>query len=311
MSKIHNTAIIGKNTIIGSNVEIGPYCVVEDGVKIGNDNILHSSVYMSGETDIGNGNNFFPFCSIGSMPQDLKYQGEKSRLIIGDENIFREHCTANPGTSGDNMITIIGNSSLFMIGAHIAHDCNIGDKVIMANQATLGGHVQVDNFAVLGGLSAVHQFCRIGKLAMVCGLSAVENELAKSGGNAKARYISRRVTLEDDFDAQDIKIFLNAYKPKDTDIKVYYRVHNSEDPTSFEDRPYVIMTQETDINRISASETDVNEYVFRSSANNVAYTSGSIRYDKFKTFAIKIVLGSASTSIIPKVKDLKAVALDF
>ena len=140
---------------------------------------------------------------------------------------------------------------------------------------------------------------------------SVKNELAKSGGNAKARYISRRVTLEDNFDAQDIKVWLNAYKPKDTDIKVYYRVHNSEDPTSFEDRPYVIMTQETDANRISASETDVNEYVFRSSANNVAYTSGSIRYDKFKTFAIKIVLGSASSSVIPKVKDMKAVALDF
>tara|TARA_X000000368_G_C22711546_1_gene571251 strand:- start:18 stop:662 length:645 start_codon:yes stop_codon:yes gene_type:complete len=136
---------------------------------------------MSGETDIGNGNNFFPFCSIGSIPQDLKYQGEKSKLIIGDENIFREHCTANPGTSGDNMITSIGNSSLFMIGAHIAHDCIIGDKVIMANQATLGGHVQVDNFAVLGGLSAVHQFCRIGKLAMVGGLSAVENDVIPFG----------------------------------------------------------------------------------------------------------------------------------
>ncbi len=181
MNKIHNTAIIGKNAIIGSNVKIGPYCVIEDGVKIGNDNILYSSVYMSGETDIGNGNTFFPFCSIGSKPQDLKYQGEKSKLIIGDENIFREHSTANPGTSGDNMKTIIGNSSLFMIGAHIAHDCIIGDKVIMANQATLGGHVQVDNFAVLGGLSAVHQFCRIGKLAMIGGLSAVENDVIPFG----------------------------------------------------------------------------------------------------------------------------------
>ena len=181
MNKIHNTAIIGKNTIIGSNVIIGPYCIIEDGVKIGNDNILHSSVYISGETDIGKRNTFFPFCSIGSEPQDLKYQGEKSKLIIGDENIFREHCTANPGTSGDNMITNIGNSSLFMVGAHIAHDCIIGDKVIMANQATLGGHVKVDNFAVLGGLSAVHQFCRIGKLAMVGGLSAVENDVIPFG----------------------------------------------------------------------------------------------------------------------------------
>ena len=181
MSKIHNTAIIGKNTIIGSNVKIGPYCIIENGVKIGNDNILHSSVYIAGETDIGKSNTFFPFCSIGSEPQDLKYQGEKSKLIIGDENIFREHCTVNPGTSGDNMITSIGNSSLFMVGAHIAHDCIIGDKVIMANQATLGGHVKVGNFAVLGGLSAVHQFCRIGKLAMVGGLSAVENDVIPFG----------------------------------------------------------------------------------------------------------------------------------
>ena len=181
MSKVHNTAIIGKNVIIGSNVTIGPYCVIEDGVKIGNDNILYSSVYMSGETDVGKGNTFFPFCSIGSKPQDLKYQGEKSKLIIGNENIFREHSTANPGTSGDNMKTVIGNSSLFMIGAHIAHDCIIGDKVIMANQATLGGHVHVDNFAILGGLSAVHQFCRIGKLAMVGGLSAVENDVIPFG----------------------------------------------------------------------------------------------------------------------------------
>tara|TARA_B100000902_G_scaffold397698_1_gene462275 strand:- start:2385 stop:3164 length:780 start_codon:yes stop_codon:yes gene_type:complete len=181
MNKIHNTAIIGKNTVIGSNVEIGPYCVVEEGVKIGNDNILHSSVYMTGDTDIGEGNTFFPFCSIGSNPQDLKYQGEKSRLIIGNKNIFREYCTVNTGTAGDNMITIIGSSSLFMIGAHIAHDCIIGDKVIMANQATLGGHVHVDNFAVLGGLSAVHQFCRIGKLAMIGGLSAVENDVIPFG----------------------------------------------------------------------------------------------------------------------------------
>ena len=177
MNKIHNTAIIGKNTVIGSNVEIGPYCVVDEGVRIGNDNILQSSVYMSGETDIGEGNTFFPFCSIGSKPQDLKYQGEKSRLIIGNKNIFREHCTANPGTAGDKMITVIGSSSLFMIGAHIAHDCIIGDNVIMANQATLGGHVHVDDFAVLGGLSAVHQFCKIGKLAMIGGMSAVENDV--------------------------------------------------------------------------------------------------------------------------------------
>ncbi len=181
MNKIHKTAIIENNSVIGSNVTIGPYCVIEDGVKIANNNILHSSVCISGETEIGDGNIFYPFCSIGSVPQDLKYKGEKSKLLIGEKNIFREHSTVNPGTSGDNLITLIGDSSLFMIGAHIAHDCIIGNNVIMANQATLGGHVHVDDLAVLGGLSAVHQFCRIGKLAMIGGLSAVENDVIPYG----------------------------------------------------------------------------------------------------------------------------------
>jgi|TARA_R100000482_G_C5020701_1_gene99739 hypothetical protein len=140
---------------------------------------------------------------------------------------------------------------------------------------------------------------------------SVASELGSDGGNAKTRYISRRVTLEDGFDAQDLKVFLNAYKPKDTDIKVYFRVHNSEDPEDFEDKPYVLFTQETDANLISASESDIKEYVFRTSSNNISYTSGTQTYDNFKTFSIKIVLGSASTAIIPKIKDMKAIALDF
>ncbi len=181
MKSIHNTAIVGKNVTIGDNVEIGPYCVIDDGVKIGNNNTIYPSVHITGNTEVGEGNNFFSFCSIGSIPQDLKYKGENSRLIIGNHNIFREHSTANPGTEGDNMETIIGNSSLFMAGVHIAHDCIIGDHVIMANQATLGGHVHIDDNAVLGGISAVHQFCKIGKMAMVGGLSAVENDVIPYG----------------------------------------------------------------------------------------------------------------------------------
>ena len=181
MNKIHNTAIIGDDVIIGDNVTIGPNCVIDNGVKIGNNNIIYSSVYITGNTEVGEGNKFFPFCSIGSIPQDLKYMGENSKLIIGNKNTFREYTTANPGTSGDNLLTIIGNSSLFMVGAHIAHDCIIGDKVIMANQATLGGHVHIDNNSVLGGISAVHQFCKVGKMAMVGGLSAVENDVIPFG----------------------------------------------------------------------------------------------------------------------------------
>ncbi len=177
MKKIHKTAIIGENCKIGNDVVIGPFSIIEDEVMIGNGNVIKSSVFIGKGTDIGTSNTFFPFSSIGSIPQDLKYKGEKSRLVIGNNNVFREHSTANIGTEGDRMETTIGNSSLFMIGAHIAHDCKIGNNTIFANQATLGGHVQVDDFAVIGGLSAVHQFCKIGKLAMIGGMSAVENDV--------------------------------------------------------------------------------------------------------------------------------------
>ena len=177
MNVIHPTAIISDNSIIGKNVSIGAYSIIEDNVRIGNNCIIYPSVFIGSNTDMGKGNKIFPFSSIGSIPQDLKYKGEKSRLIIGDNNIFREHCTANLGTEGDNMKTIIGNSSLFMVGVHIAHDCNVGNGVIFANQVTLGGHVQVDDNAVIGGLSAIHQFCKIGKLAMIGGMSAVENDV--------------------------------------------------------------------------------------------------------------------------------------
>ena len=177
MTNIHKTAIVSKNAIIGKNVIIGPYFVIGDNVKIGNDNVIHSSVCINGNTDISEKNQFFPFCSIGSIPQDLKYRGENSMLIIGQGNVFREYCNANLGTEGDKMQTIIGNNSLFMVGVHIAHDCVIEDNVIFANQATLGGHVHVESNAVIGGISAVHQFCKIGKLAMIGGMSAVENDV--------------------------------------------------------------------------------------------------------------------------------------
>ena len=177
MTNIHKSAIISKNAVIGDNVTIGAYSVIGDNVKIANNNIIHSSVCIDGFTDIGESNQFFPFCSIGSIPQDLKYCGENSKLIIGKNNTFREYCNANPGTEGDRMETLIGNESLFMVGVHIAHDCIIENSVIFANQTTLGGHVYVENNAVIGGLSAIHQFCRIGSLAMIGGMSAVENDV--------------------------------------------------------------------------------------------------------------------------------------
>ena len=181
MSTIHNTAIIGSNVTIGDNVTIGPYSIIEDGVKIANNNIIKSSVFITGQTDIGDKNVFHPFCSIGSPPQDLKFNNEITKLIIGSDNTFREYSNVNVGTEGGGGLTLIGNKSLFMVGAHIAHDCSVGNNIVMANQATIAGHVTVEDFAILGGLSAVHQFCRIGSLSMIGGMSAVEHDVVPYG----------------------------------------------------------------------------------------------------------------------------------
>ncbi len=181
MSLIHKTAIIGSNVIIGDNVSIGPYSIIEDNVKIANDNVIKSSVFITGDTDIGNKNIFYPFCTIGSPPQDLKFNNENTKLIIGNENTFREYSNINVGTEGGGGLTSVGNNSLFMVGAHIAHDCIVGNNIVMANQATIAGHVTVENNAILGGLSAVHQFCRVGSLSMIGGMSAVEHDVVPYG----------------------------------------------------------------------------------------------------------------------------------
>ena len=181
MTKIHSTAIIGDNCIIGNNVEIGAYSIIQDNVKIDDGTIIHPHVNVSGNTDIGKNNIFFQFCSIGSPPQDLKFNGEENFLRIGDSNTFREGCTINPGTKGGGLVTEIGNNSLFMTGAHVAHDCKVGNETVFANQATLGGHVTVGDNAILGGLCGIHQFCRVGELSMIGGLSAVHNDVIPYG----------------------------------------------------------------------------------------------------------------------------------
>ena len=216
MSNIHSTAIIDKNCIIGKNVTIGAYTVIEGNVKIDDDNVIFPSVYIGGNTDIGKSNKIFSFSSIGAVPQDLKFNNEKSRLQIGDKNIIREHCTFNLGTKGGGMLTEVGNNSLFMAGVHIAHDCIIKNNTILANQVTLGGHVTIDNNAVLGGLSAVHQFCRIGSLAMIGGMSAVENDIIPYGlaiGNrAKITGINLIGLRRANYKNEDIIEFKNAFE---------------------------------------------------------------------------------------------------
>ena len=177
---IHPTAIIMDGAILGDNNYIGPYCIINPNVKIGDNNILKSHVVLDGYTIIGNSNQFFSFASIGSVTQDKKYQGEKSGLTIGNNNIFREYTTANPGTF-EGTVTKIGNNCLFMVSSHIAHDCMVGDEVILANCVALAGHVQVGNFAIIGGLSAVLQRTRIGDHAMIGGMSGVAEDVIPYG----------------------------------------------------------------------------------------------------------------------------------
>jgi len=181
MAEIHPTAIVDSGARLGERVRIGPYCVVGPHVELGPGVELVSHVVVAGHTNIGAESRVYPFASLGHPPQDLKYKGEPSRLLIGQHCVIREHATMNPGTAGGGMITRVGDNGLFMNGIHVAHDCQVGSNVIMASNATIGGHVQVGDFAFLGGLSAVHQFVRIGPHAMIGGMTGVEADVIPFG----------------------------------------------------------------------------------------------------------------------------------
>jgi UDP-N-acetylglucosamine acyltransferase len=178
---IHKTAIINPKTKISSNVTIGAYSVIGPDVEIDENTIVHSHVVISGNTKIGKNNKIYSFASIGNDPQDLKYNGEKTKLIIGDNNTIREYVTINPGTINDGGKTIIGNNCLFMISSHVAHDCLVGNNVIIANNVPLGGHVIIEDSVVIGGNSAVQQFTRIGKMAMIGGMTGVLHDVIPYG----------------------------------------------------------------------------------------------------------------------------------
>jgi len=178
---IHKTAIISETSKIADNVKIGPYSVIGPNVKIENNTKIHSHVNIVGNTSIGSGNEIFSFVSIGTPPQDLKYKGEKNSIIIGDNNKFREYVNINPGTEQGGGITKIGNNNLFMVYCHVAHDCNVLNNIVLANNVQVGGHVEIENNAVIGGSCAIHQFSRIGELAMVGGMTGVLSDVIPFG----------------------------------------------------------------------------------------------------------------------------------
>jgi len=177
---IHKTAIIDSKTKLGKNVQVGPYCVIGPNVEIGENTVVQSHVNISGNTKIGKGNKIYPFVSMND-PQDLKYDGEPTNLIIGDNNKIREYVTINPGTVGGGGKTVIGDNCLFMISSHIAHDCQVGNNVIIANNVPLGGHAIIEDNVVIGGNSAVQQFTRIGKMAMIGGMTGVLHDVIPYG----------------------------------------------------------------------------------------------------------------------------------
>lgn len=179
--EIHATAVVEAGAELGDDVQVGAYSVIGPQVVLADGCVVHSHAVIGGRTRVGARTEVFPFASVGLRPQDLKYRGEPSELVIGSDTVIREHVTLNPGTEGGGMRTRVGNRCLLMVGSHVAHDCEIGDGVIMANNATLAGHVRVDDFAVLGGLSAVHQFVRIGRNAMVGGMTGVERDVIPYG----------------------------------------------------------------------------------------------------------------------------------
>jgi UDP-N-acetylglucosamine acyltransferase len=216
MTTIHATAVIHNGATIGKDCQIGPYCVIGSKVVLGDRCVLHSHVVIDGNTRIGDECEIFPFASIGLKPQDLKFKGEDSRLVVGKKCIIREYCTMQPGTSGDRMETTIGDNCLFMASTHVAHDCVVGNNVILANCATLAGHVHIGDWAFIGGLSAIIQRVRIGHNAMIGGMSGVESDVIPYGmvmGQRASLAGLNFVGLERrGVEKADIQVLRNAYK---------------------------------------------------------------------------------------------------
>lgn len=212
---IHPTAIVSPLARLGNNVRIGPFCVVGANVELGDDCVLHSHVILEGNSKFGRGNEFFPFAAIGGKTQDLKYQGEPTWLEVGDHNVFRENTTVHRGTH-ESLPTRIGSHNLLLCYSHVAHDCQLGNHIILSNSIGLAGHITVEDYAIVSGMAAVHQFCRIGKHSIIGGLSKVVQDVPPfmivDGHPATTRGVNLVGLQRRGFPEEDIRAIKSAYK---------------------------------------------------------------------------------------------------
>ena len=213
---IHKTAIINPKAKISSTIEVGPYSIIGPDVEIDDGVIIQSHVNITGHTKVGKNNIFYSMSSIGSDPQDLKYKGEKTSLIIGNGNTIREHVTINTGTIQGGAITKIGNNNLIMIGAHLAHDCIIGNNIVMANNSAIAGHAIIDDLAIIGAKCGIQQFVRIGKMAMIGGMTGVSRDVIPYGLSTGNRNLLNGINVvglrRSNVPNKDIISLTNAYK---------------------------------------------------------------------------------------------------
>ena len=214
--EIHPTAIIGRDVAIGDGTVIGPYCIIEDEVTIGADNRLMASCYIGAYAEIGDGNTVYPYTTLGLPPQDLKFAGEKTKLVIGNRNMIREHVTLHRGTGHGGGVTRMGDDNLVMVGAHAGHDCQIGNRSILSHGCALAGHVTVGDDATVGASSSVHQFCHVGDHAFIGGHSVVVQDAMpyiKTVGNRARIFGVNTIGLErKGFPPEDIKAIKQAYR---------------------------------------------------------------------------------------------------
>ena len=213
---IHPSSVVHESARLGDGVQVGPFCTIGPQVRLGDGCRLMSHVVLDGDTSIGAGNRFFPFTTVGVEPQDLKFADEKTRLEIGDRNTFRENCTVHVGTEGGGGVTRVGNGNFFMASTHIAHDCLLGDDIIMANAATLAGHVTIMDRATVGAFSGVHQFCRVGREAFIGGYSVITQDampyVLSVGNRAKGHGINVLGLKRKGVPAATISALRNAYR---------------------------------------------------------------------------------------------------